>query len=483
MIVRQATTRTRRFLRSFRQDTSANALVLAAFAVPMLIGGGGMAVDFSQYYLWKRELQFAADQAAIAGAWELAQRPTSVDYVARALTEFNANEQITKDFSTTPDVGLANHAGLVNNAVQVTVAATKTLPFTSFFTGRPTTVDVRSKAAFTGAISFTSCLIAEAEDDIGVWLNGDAVFTAECGIMALSDASKVCTTNADGTKSCSGEDAITVNGDPEIRAGDLVTAGTVDDDLNNTDGNTIYEGVDQNALKESLPFKGLEPPIDKVTTPGTYTCKNTGKGKGSENGQQIGVATPGYFDNGLAIKCNTQFQKGIYLIRGGQLKITGNYDVVGEGVMFILTDGAEMHFGGTPSANGNGPNIGTTKINLQGIDAGTLKDKYGITGDDQLKMTNMLVFEDPDSVGANPADGAGGGHVFAGNANTWISGSIYLPKSLLTMAGTAKVANVCLLIAAYRVKLTGTTDLTDFCPDNAPEHETKVIHGTVMLVE
>lgn len=482
MIVRHATARTSRFLRAFRQDTNANALVLAAFAFPMLIGGSGMAVDFSQYYLWKRELQFAADQASIAGAWELAQRPLSTDYVARALTEFNANEQITKDFNTTPTVQKSNHAGLENNAVQVTVSATKTLPFTSFFTGKATTVAVQSKAAFTGSISFSSCLIAEAEEDIGVWLNGDAVFTAECGIMALSDASKVCTTGSNGVESCSGEDAITVNGDPEIRAGSLVTAGTVDDELNGTDGNTIYEGVDQDALRESLPFKGLQPPIDKVTTPGTYACKTTGKGKGSTNGQQIGVATPGYFDHGLTIGCNTQFQKGIYLIRGGKLSITGNYDVVGEGVMFILTDGAEMHFGGTNSTNGNGPTIGTTKINLQGIDAGTLAS-YGITGDAQLKMTNMLVFEDPNSVGANPADGAGGGHVFAGNSNTWISGSIYLPKSLLTMAGTSKVANVCLLIAAYRVKLTGTTDLTDFCPENGPTHETKVIHGTVMLVE
>lgn len=482
MIVRHAKARTGRFLRSFRQDTNANALVLAAFAFPMLIGGSGMAVDFSQYYLWKRELQFAADQAAIAGAWELAQRPLSTEYVARALTEFNANEQITKDFNSTPDVVMSNHAGLANNAVQVTVSATKTLPFTSFFTGHATTVEVQSKAAFTGSISFTSCLIAEAEEDIGVWLNGDAVFTAECGIMALSDATKTCTTDADGVKTCTGEDAITVNGDPEIRAGDLITAGTVDDDLNDTEGNTIHELVSKEKLKESLPFKGLEPPIDKVTEAGTYTCKNTGKGKGSDNGQQIGVATPGYFDGGLTIRCNTRFEKGIYLIRGGKLTITGNYDVVGDAVMFILTDGAEMHLGGTPSDNGNGPNIGTTKINLQGIDAGTL-ESYGITGEDQIAMTNMLVFEDPDSEGANPSDGGGGGHVFAGNSNTWISGSIYLPKSLLTMAGTAKVANVCLLIAAYRVKLTGTTDLTDFCPDGRPEHETKVIHGTVMLVE
>ncbi|HEX2794106.1 MAG TPA: pilus assembly protein TadG-related protein, partial [Croceicoccus sp.] len=102
MILHNVTDRAKRFLRSFRRDTGANALIIAAFGAPMIVGGGGLAVDFAQFYLWKRELQFASDQAAIAAAWDLANNPTSTSYVARGITEFNSNEAVTKDFNTDP---------------------------------------------------------------------------------------------------------------------------------------------------------------------------------------------------------------------------------------------------------------------------------------------------------------------------------------------------------------------------------------------
>jgi len=518
MIHRRMVKRTSAFLKRFRKETSANALILTAFGMPMIIGGGGFAIDFTQYYLWKRELQYATDQAAIAAAWVLAenQNATADEYTARALTEFNANEEVTATFNSTPIVRKSHYAGVFNNAITVEASATKSLPFTSYFSSTPTTVSVSAQAAFTGGATVSNCLIStDKSDSDAIRLNGDAVFTAGCGIMAMSDSKKICTTTydlngdcidyPDGTSGWSGRDAITVNGQPTIDAGSIVSAGTIDDQLDtmltdpddpNSGTNLILEEIPQDQLVD--PFEGLDPPLDAVTWDGDYRCKSTGKKeyelnpdgsfKLDANGNKIlkvfdlGVAKPGIYTRGLTVSCDTTFQPGIYVIDGGALKITGNYSVVGTDIMFILTGGAKLQLGGNSNAQLGEINIDSDlTVNLQGITYDTLvSSPYNVSDADAKKMDGMLIFEDPDSEGANPS-GEGNGHLFAGTSSTWISGAIYLPKSSITMAGTAQVANICLLIVANKVTLTGTTDMTEFCP-NDQTFQTSVIFGTVKLV-
>lgn len=505
MILRHTAKRATRFLKRFRAETGANALILLAFGMPMVIGGGGFAIDFAQYYLWKRELQYASDQAALAAAWELAEHPnaTAEEFTARALTEFSANDSVTASISTTPSVFKSHYAGVLNNAITVEVEARKWLPFTSYFTGEESVVAVRSQAAFTGGATVSNCLIAtEDSDSDAIRLNGDAVFTAGCGILAMSNSKKLCTTSfdadglcldkPDGTSGWEGRDAITVNGQPTIDAGSIASAGTIDDQLDtmltdpndpNSGTNLILENLPEDQLDD--PFEGLTPPIDEVTQEGSYTCKATGKGKGKPGTDpnpdpvEIGVAKPGIYTRGLTVACDTTFQPGIYVIDGGSLKINGDHQVVGNDIMFILTGGAKLYLGGTSFNHLGDPDIDSTEINLQGITYNTLKS-YGISDSDAEAMAGMLIFEDPDSDGANPS-GEGNGHLFAGTTNTWVSGAIYLPKSSITMAGTAQVANICLMIVANKVTLTGTTDMTEFCPAGQ-SHETTVIFGTVKLV-
>ena len=57
-----------RALVALKRDAGGNIAMMAALGMPALIGGAGLAVDVSQWYLWKRELQHSVDQAAIAPA-------------------------------------------------------------------------------------------------------------------------------------------------------------------------------------------------------------------------------------------------------------------------------------------------------------------------------------------------------------------------------------------------------------------------------
>ena len=57
------------FLKRLWRDRRGNALVHACAALPIVIGSAGLATDTIQWALWKRDLQRAADSAALAGVY------------------------------------------------------------------------------------------------------------------------------------------------------------------------------------------------------------------------------------------------------------------------------------------------------------------------------------------------------------------------------------------------------------------------------
>lgn len=461
-------------------DSAGNATMLVAFAMPMVIGGGGMAIDFAQFYLWKRELQFANDQAAIAAAWEIVQSGTTAKMNERALFAFRTNEQVTSGFNQEPAVKLASWSGGTDNSVIVTSSATKRLPFTSFFTRGATTVSVSSQAAFSGGATFSSCLVATEEDDgETILIGGNAIFTAKCGIMAVSNSSKTCT-SYDSTGKCTdwaGEDAISNNGKSwELEAGTIVTAGTVSQDIKDAatlTGDIVIEN--QDGLYD--PYEGSQPPSADGVPLGKYFCKATGKLKAEFEAANsgltptdadyvhLGVAYPGVFPGGITIGCDTIFRSGVYFLKGGSLTINGNHSVTGDkaGVMFVLLDGAEFKLNGGAD------------INLTGMTKQSLM-KVGYTEDEAEKLDRMLIFEDPN------APFNKNGNILNGSSNTYLNGAIYTPVNLLNLQGTADVANSCLLIVADKINLTGTLNMTDFCENGGNNQVTTVVYGTVKLV-
>ena len=58
------------FIRKLVKDRRGNVLAIAAVALPLGVGAAGLATDTIQWTLWKRQLQRAADSAAIAGVYD-----------------------------------------------------------------------------------------------------------------------------------------------------------------------------------------------------------------------------------------------------------------------------------------------------------------------------------------------------------------------------------------------------------------------------
>lgn len=522
----------KRLANDLRNCSSGNATLIVALGAPVLIGGAGLGVDLTQWYMWKRELQFAVDQAAVAGAWARTNDATAATYANRATQEFTANLSVTEDFAAAPQVSLANYSGGSNNSVIVSATATKALPFSSFVSGTTATITAYAQASFTRGATFTSCLIAVDEDEDGaITIGGAATLTAGCGMAALSDD----------------PNAVRANGNPTVDAGWILARGGIDDWFNTNTDDIIIENMD--GLYD--PFENLNPPnptesqvqrtyscattagsttatvatttnvsyayfqgsnsnnatpytygapkaattntdtkyeqlVSRTTQAGSSTTTSTAWTHVSGNGNnkvwerrttQItttysnlvntggtvgGSVVPGTYSD-IFVSCNTTFATGVYIIDGGGLDLTSQYEVTGNGVMFVLKNGAYIKIRG-----------GST-INLTAIQASDLIAR-GVSTTDANQLAGMLVFEDRESEGTSRND-------INGNSTTILNGTLYFPISNITFSGTAQVTSQCLMIAANTITLTGTTNMSTFCPSGSSEDTTVATTiGEVKLV-
>lgn len=394
-----------RVLDRLRSHTSGNATFIVAAGIPAFIGGAGMAVDISQWYLWKREVQHSADQAALAGAWALAQAESASFYQTRAKQEFDANQAVTASFTSVPNVTMADYAGGDNNSVVVTAQASKQLPFSSFLTGTAVTVSVRAQASFKAGTNYGACLVALKKNGTGLDIGGNATVKAACGLAALS---------------CD-DDAVVIDGSATVETDSIATCGKASVPPEN-------EGVVAENVKGLQDIYADLVPPENADEPEPWTCKKVNK-------TDMAVLRPGTYKGGITAKCNMTLDKGIYVIDGGVLDLSANYNVTGHNVMFVLKNGARIKFGG----NGN-----DNRIALSPMEDGPYKD--------------ILVFEDRDSHPDNP------GHQLNGNSMSLIEGLIYLPNGDMEVLGTADVASQCLQISAYKIKISGGANLETLCP-------------------
>jgi len=208
----------RRTLKNLQSNTSGNATLLVALGLPALIGGSGLAVDTAQWYMWKRELQFAADQAALAGAWARTEADTESLYSQRAIQELNANLSTTATFVDSPAVSVEDWGDGTDNSVLVTVSATRQLPFSSFLTGEATTVFVSAQAAYGDPRTYSACILAVNDDAEGaITIQGNVTLAQSCGIAALSNSEEAITMN--GTTADPGTGELTARGGIEVVSG------------------------------------------------------------------------------------------------------------------------------------------------------------------------------------------------------------------------------------------------------------------------
>jgi len=430
----------KKFSRKLRRSKSGNAAILVALGMPALMGGAGLAVDTAQWYLWQRELQFAADQAALAGAWARGNGDTGTIYITRANQEFSDNLSIIANNGATHAASLADWGTGTQNSVIVRAEVVADLPFASFVMGRSTTIRVNAQATFERTDEYTACLMAlHPTAGSAMWFNGGPSVDAACGVASLSTSDTSIRTNGS-------------SGAQNINT--VATAGGIDDGMGAFANASTIENFD--GLND--PYSGLTPPDNP--TPRTLSCGSSGltyTGDDFDNGDQpLSIpkiytkfprktckALPGTYTD-LEIGGNANLTSGIYVIDGGRLKLNGGNQLTGTGVMFVLKNGAQLDING-------GADVFLSPMSALQLVA------LGIPADDSARMENMLIFEDPNSPGNS-------GSKLTGATNFDINGVIYMPKSELKLAGNIQATANCMMVMSSKVQVAGTADLTTLCP-------------------
>src|SRR3954447_20891724 len=133
------------FIRKLLKDCRGNALAIACACMPLVIGAAGLATDTIEWTLWRRQLQRAADSAALAGVYDRAQAangantntPTAVcnDLAVNLHTWMNliGTSPCTGSVGSYSSLGYPSDTAFVSRQVTVTLRIQQRLPFSSMF--------------------------------------------------------------------------------------------------------------------------------------------------------------------------------------------------------------------------------------------------------------------------------------------------------------------------------------------------------------
>src|SRR4051812_14859016 len=136
------------FFKRLIKDRRGNALVIAAACLPLVVGAAGLASDTIQWTLWKRQLQRAADSAAIAGVYDRVNSGTT-DTVATTVSH-DLSLNLHTFFSLKagfPTVSFPANSGVKTDQVRVALALQRSLPFSSMFMSAAPTITANATAA------------------------------------------------------------------------------------------------------------------------------------------------------------------------------------------------------------------------------------------------------------------------------------------------------------------------------------------------
>jgi Flp pilus assembly protein TadG len=402
------------FFKRLWRDRRGNALVIAGAALPLVIGSAGLASDTIQWVLWKRQLQRAADSAAIAGVYAKMQSQTVSSAVDTDLNK-NQNTGIALQ-SGYPQISYPSVTN-ANNVVKVALAVQRPLGFSGVFLSSAPIIKAEATAATvqTGVYCVVSL---ENTSATGIKATGTADVDLGCGMI----------TNSTSLNAAIATGSSDVNATPIAAVGD------------------IQESDNWNGA-ELLPFTVAEAdPFANVNVPSFTGCQgNTNKLKISNPGDTVDRTS----DAAGSIQCfsdmdiNGTLKLGgaTYIIDSGNVSFGSQARVSCTGCTIVLTNS---------NSGTSGVQIGTVTINATA--------QINMTAPTSGTFENILFYQDRRAQFSSSSQ-----NKINGTSTSVMEGAFYFPNQILDINGTSDLHFTCAQFVARQVVFSGTGSINNSC--------------------
>ena len=395
------------------RDERGFTLVFTAFAMSVLMGFAGLAVDVGYWQAMQQNMQGAADQAAYSaviasGAGGGASPTTQAKGITASMGFVDGQAGVTVAVNNPPSQG--NYTAN-NLAWEIIIQQPQPMWFTQLFLSSAPTASKRAVALAQGGF----CLIA---------LDPSASKALNISGSAAVDVS-TCNVYVNSTDS----NALNLSGGATLTADDAYIVG------NDCGGGCSGLSV-SNTLKTSA--TAIADPYASRTAPTVGACT-------SSAGSYSGTISPGVYCSGISASGPLTLSPGVYIIYGGSFKDQGGGGTLSGGV--CTGSGAWINASGvTIYLVANGGTTGNIAVSAC----------LSITAPTTGNTAGMAFWVDQN-------EKSGDKDAFSGGSNVAITGTIYAPDHEVDYTGSASATSPCTQIVADIINFSGSASFQSNC--------------------
>ena len=394
-----------------------NTLAIAAACLPLFVGAAGLASDTIQWTMWKRQLQRAADSAAIAGVYNRQNASGATTTTSAAVShDLTLNLHTFYSLKTGfPTVSFPANSGVMTNQVSVSVAIQQPLSFSSLFMTTAPTITATSTAASIPA-GGSACIeaLVNTANATGITNSGNTTINAPNCILY---------SNSPSTNSAS------AGGSSSVTARSIAAVG----------------GIQQSnnwIVQQYLPYSpALADPFANVTPdPNAMTCTASALDANTNfNSLPAGTNCFSSLSVGSNKTLNVPANFGPIYINGGSVDLKGTFNCSGCSIVMTNKSTAANATIGSYSSNAQASN------NITAPTSGTYK--------------GIAVYQDRRATGQTDK--------INGGSSSVITGALYFPKDTLWINGGGTVTSLCAMFVAWQIVFTGNSGIALSSPDDS----------------
>lgn len=388
-----------RRLRRILPDQRGNIAMIVAAVFPLLIGAAGLAIDGVEWIMQKRQIQAAADGAAMAGVYGLIAAEDLDNTVNRSIIQ---SRTVPSNASIQTTHGPPGHES-DPFAVNIKIAVPAYMTFTGMFLKHPPLINAEATATVVKNGHYCAFALGPMDDEPGLVLRPDSEVQADCGV----------TTNA------ASKHALEAQGTSTIDAKALRSYGSLGDFKS-----AVKSGIREHALLQDDPLGDSDPPL----------VPNTGCPNVTVNPDAQDMALdPGCYGN-MNINGTVRLQDGEYILSRGNFVVGPHGHIECDACTIFLTSDDPVSEPGS---------IGKVKISSDA----TVKMSATREGPN----AGILFYQDRHATSDLPGDE----NRLGGSSFSKLSGLIYFPSETVYVDGNMRPDIQCTRFIARRLVFSG----------------------------